>query len=87
MWQSCHPQKLSAVPTRHRRICSWCHADLGPLWPDSQAPSYGICPRCVRRYFPDLYEPEEPSPEIVQTIPASQDTGDPSDGKVTGGSR
>jgi hypothetical protein len=46
----------SAAPTAYRRLCAWCRTDLGPLWPGSQANSYGICIACTQRYFPDLYD-------------------------------
>jgi hypothetical protein len=54
--------KTPVAPTLFRRICAWCHADLGALWPDSQTNSYGICPACSQRYFPDLYEPDASIP-------------------------
>jgi hypothetical protein len=56
------PPKTPAAPTLFRRICAWCHADLGSIWPDSQTNSYGICPVCIQRYFPDLYEPDASLP-------------------------
>jgi hypothetical protein len=65
--------KSSPPSSPFRRICAWCHTDLGPLWPGSRAHSYGICPACLRRYFPDLYEtdgtkaqPHEPQPRSEQ---------------------
>lgn len=65
-----------ANPSPHsspfRRICAWCQADLGPLWADSQAHSYGICPTCKQRYFPDLYEADEPV-ESARTVPDTPD--------------
>jgi hypothetical protein len=33
-----------------RRICAWCG---GPLKPTTVSGSHGICPQCVREYFPD----------------------------------
>jgi hypothetical protein len=60
----------SPQPPVYRRICAWCRADMGPMWPGSRANSYGICPACIQCYFPDLYESgaDEPAapPEVQQ---------------------
>ncbi len=47
--------------TTLRRVCSWCHGDLGPLNHPSQYHSYGICECCQHRYFAYLYEADEDS--------------------------
>jgi len=39
-----------------RRICSWCHCDLGPLEHPIEHDSYAICAPCQHRYFAYLYE-------------------------------
>jgi len=41
-----------------RRICSWCHSDLGPLQHPAEQHSYGICASCQNRYFAYLYQPD-----------------------------
>jgi hypothetical protein len=60
--------KPSPSSSRYRRICAWCQADLGSLWDGSPAHSYGICPLCMQRYFPDLFELERPT-ESARPVP------------------
>jgi hypothetical protein len=43
-------------PANFRRICSWCHSDLGPLAQPIEHDSYAICEPCQHRYFGHLYE-------------------------------
>ncbi len=43
-------------PANFRRICSWCHCDLGPLAHPIEHDSYAICQPCQHRYFDYLYE-------------------------------
>jgi hypothetical protein len=45
-----------ARPANFRRICCWCHSDLGPLEHPIGHDSYAICQPCQRRYFGHLYE-------------------------------
>jgi hypothetical protein len=54
------PAVVSSTPQSfaHRRRCSWCHCDLGPLEHPSQHDTYGICASCTSRYFAHLYEPD-----------------------------
>jgi hypothetical protein len=73
------PSRSWKQPNRsapHRRLCAWCHADMGALWPDSQAPSFGICRDCVQRYFPDLVEPTHSEPQPPPANPARQTSCD-----------
>ena len=39
-----------------RRICSWCHCDLGALAHPMEHDSYAICEACQYRYFAHLFE-------------------------------
>jgi hypothetical protein len=59
MRRSAKIRKPSPPSSPYRRICAWCHADLGPLWPGSTAHSYGICRPCMQRNFPDLYTSDQ----------------------------
>ena len=60
MRRSAKIPKPSPPSSRYRRICAWCQADLGSLWAGSPAHSYGICPQCMQRYFPDLFATDPP---------------------------
>jgi hypothetical protein len=53
------PAVVSSPPRAdYRRLCSWCHCDLGPLAHPSQHHSYGICEQCKCHYFAHLYMAE-----------------------------
>jgi hypothetical protein len=75
MRRSAKLSKPSPPSSPHRRICAWCHIDLGPLWAGSTAHSYGICPSCIQRYFPDLYEADRPA-DVARTVPDTHDAQD-----------
>jgi hypothetical protein len=51
-------------PSAHRRCCSWCRCDLGPLEHPSQHDTYGICASCTTRYFAHLYEGDQVTEEL-----------------------
>jgi hypothetical protein len=72
MRRSAKIPKPSPPSSPFRRICAWCHADLGSLWAGSTAHSYGICSPCRQRYFPNLYESERPA-EPIRTVPDTPD--------------
>jgi hypothetical protein len=52
----------------HRRVCSWCHCDLGPLDHATDHHSYGICKQCQYRYFAPLYEADLPENTAVEVL-------------------
>jgi hypothetical protein len=84
MRRSAKIPKPSPPSSPYRRICAWCHADLGSLWPGSQAHSYGICSPCTHRYFPDLYEADgqaEPSLAVPATPDAPHEDTDTASGE------
>jgi len=71
------PINVASIPqvAVHRRVCSWCRGDLGPLAHASQHDSYGICALCTRRYFAYLYEPDEGDvPAILHERAVGADT-------------
>jgi hypothetical protein len=52
-----------------RRICCWCHSDLGPLAHPINHDSYAICQPCQHHYFGHLYEVdvvEQRTAEVLQ---------------------
>jgi len=53
---------------RFRRVCSWCHCDLGPLAHPSHHHSYGICECCQYRYFAHLYEADTGEDAITEVL-------------------
>jgi hypothetical protein len=56
-------------PANFRRICCWCHSDLGPLAQPIEHDSYAICEPCQHHYFGHLYEGdgvEQPTAVVLQ---------------------
>jgi hypothetical protein len=56
-------------PVSFRRICCWCHSDLGQLAHPIEHDSYAICGPCQYRYFPHLFEDdvvEQRTAEVLQ---------------------
>jgi hypothetical protein len=71
------PITVASIPqaAAHRRVCSWCRGDLGPLTHPSQHDSYGICPSCAQHYFAYLYESDEGNvPPILRERAVGADT-------------
>jgi hypothetical protein len=56
-------------PVNFRRICCWCHSDLGPLAHPIDHDSYAICEPCQHSFFAHLYESdvvEQRTNEVLQ---------------------
>jgi hypothetical protein len=59
---------LSPPRASFRRVCAWCHCDLGPLEHPSQHHSYGICEQCQYRYFAQLYESDAEESAAIEVL-------------------
>jgi len=63
------PAVVSSPPHgSFRRVCSWCHCDLGPLAQPIDHDSYAICEPCQQRYFAHLYEAELPESTTIEVL-------------------